>query len=103
MPRPFLALLLVFVTAGPAAAQPLQWVVIGPTSTSDKALFGKEHTPSCPTAWQVRPERLHGGRQEGSRLLVLDNGKLQITLVPTRGLGILDVRRGDLRLGWDSP
>src|SRR5581483_10273989 len=27
----------------------------------------------------------------------------QITLIPTRGLGILDVRQGGLRLGWDSP
>jgi hypothetical protein len=62
-----------------------------------------ELAPKCPVAWAVRLEVLHGGRQEGVRLLHIDNGKLKITLVPTRGLGILEVRSGDLRLGWDSP
>jgi hypothetical protein len=34
---------------------------------------------------------------------VIDNGRMTITLVPTRGMGILRVVMGDLRLGWDSP
>ncbi len=103
MPRSLLSLLVATLTAAPAAAQPLQWVLVGPNMTADKTLRSKDHTPKSPAAWEVRMERLHGGKQEGSRLLVLDNGKLQITLIPTRGLGILDVRMGGLRLGWDSP
>jgi hypothetical protein len=51
----------------------------------------------------VRKQRLHGGKQEGVDLIVIDNGRMQITLVPTRGMGILRVVIGDLRLGWDSP
>ncbi len=39
----------------------------------------------------------------GVDVIVLDNGKLQITVVPTRGLGILSVTMGNVRLGWDSP
>jgi hypothetical protein len=46
---------------------------------------------------------LHGGRQEGVDLIVLDNGRLRIRVVPTRGMSILDVTVGDVRLGWDSP
>ncbi|MCI0377330.1 MAG: aldose 1-epimerase family protein [Gemmataceae bacterium] len=63
----------------------------------------KTIAPDCPVSFSIRKEALSGGRQEGSELLILDNGKLQITLVPTRGLGILDVKLGEMRLGWDSP
>ena len=53
--------------------------------------------------WSVRRQRLHGGKQDGVDLIAIDNGRLTITLVPTRGMGILRVVSGDLRLGWDSP
>ena len=53
--------------------------------------------------WSVRRQRLHGGKQDGVDLIVIDNGRMTITLVPTRGMGILRVVSGDLRLGWDSP
>ena len=53
--------------------------------------------------WSVRRQRLHGGKQDGVDLVAIDNGELTITLVPTRGMGILHVVSGDLRLGWDSP
>ena len=46
---------------------------------------------------------LHGGKQEGVELITVDNGALQITVIPTRGLGVLRVVAGDVRLGWDSP
>ena len=36
-------------------------------------------------------------------LLTLDNGKLKITIIPTRGMGILDVKMDGIRLGWNSP
>jgi hypothetical protein len=60
-------------------------------------------TPDCPVAWSIRKFQLHGGKQEGVDLIVVDNGKLQINIIPTRGLGILRVTCGDVRLGWDSP
>ncbi len=53
--------------------------------------------------WSIRKTTLHGGKQEGVELITLDNGKLVLRLIPTRGMSILDVRRGGLRLGWDSP
>jgi galactose mutarotase-like enzyme len=53
--------------------------------------------------WSVRTTVLHGGKQEGVELITIDNGKLSITLIPTRGMSILEVRSGDMRLGWDSP
>ena len=53
--------------------------------------------------WSVRRQRLHGGKQDGVDLVVIDNGRMTITVVPTRGMGILHVVSGDLKLGWDSP
>lgn len=60
-------------------------------------------TPDCRVPWSIRKLTLHGGKQEGVELVVVKNGPLEIRVVPTRGMGILDVRMGDLRLGWDSP
>ena len=53
--------------------------------------------------WSVEKFTLHGGRQEGVDLLVVDNGRLKFTVIPTRGMGVLKVEMGDVRLGWDSP
>jgi hypothetical protein len=57
----------------------------------------------CADAWSVKKLTLHGGKQEGVDLIVVDNGCLQITLSPTRGMGVLRVEGRDVRLGWDSP
>lgn len=54
-------------------------------------------------AWSVRKMTLHGGRQEGVDVIVVDNGALTFTVIPTRGMGILDATCGDVRFGWDSP
>jgi hypothetical protein len=101
-----LALVVVLLFTWPGHAQER----ITPLISVAKNLQGKEVelrakdlTPACPVPWSVKMQVLHGGRQEGVRLVHLDNGKLKITLIPTRGLGILEVRAGDLRLGWDSP
>ncbi len=56
-------------------------------------------TPSC----SVRKYTLHGGKQEGVDLIEVDNGRLRFTVIPTRGMGVLRVEMGELRLGWDSP
>ena len=60
-------------------------------------------TPECPHKWSILKSTLRGGRQEGVELLVVDNGKMQITVCPTRGMGIINVVMGDLELKWDSP
>ncbi len=53
--------------------------------------------------WSVEKAILSGGKQDGVELIIIDNGNLKITVIPTRGMGILDIRKGDVRLGWDSP
>ena len=46
---------------------------------------------------------LSGGKQDGVELVTIDNGKLQITVIPTRGMSVYEVKQGDVRLGWNSP
>src|SRR5262249_43433773 len=55
------------------------------------------------TAWSVEKFTLHGGKQEGVDVIIVDNGKLKFSVVPTRGMGVLKVEMGAVRLGWDSP
>jgi hypothetical protein len=66
-------------------------------------ITGRDTGIASDISWSVRRQRLHGCKQDGVDLIVIDNGRLTITVVPTRGMGILRVVMGDLRLGWDSP
>src|SRR5206468_848907 len=38
--------------------------------------------------WSVRKYTLHGGKQEGVDVIVVNNGKLTFTVVPTRGMNL---------------
>ena len=53
--------------------------------------------------WSIHKYTLHGGKQEGVEIIAVDNGKVRLLIVPTRGMNVLRVESGDLRLGWDSP
>lgn len=46
---------------------------------------------------------LHGGKQEGVRVIDINNGTMTITIIPTRGMGIFKVKSDDITLGWQSP
>jgi hypothetical protein len=53
--------------------------------------------------WSVKKERLRGGRRDGVDLIVVDNGLLRFSIVPTRGMGLWKGWFQGNRLGWDSP
>ena len=53
--------------------------------------------------WAVRKSVLHGGKQEGVDLIEIDNGRLRLVIVPTRGMSVYEAVLNDVRLGWDSP
>lgn len=57
-----------------------------------------EHPP-----WRVTKHRLRGGRRDGIDLIVVDNGVLRFSVVPTRGMGLWNGSCAGDRLGWDSP
>jgi hypothetical protein len=53
--------------------------------------------------WHVRLRTCCGGRSEGVQVVELDNGAMTIDVLPTRGMGIWRVRRGEKTLGWQAP
>lgn len=53
--------------------------------------------------WKVTLEELRGGKQEGVHVVTIETEKLKIRVCPTRGMNVLDVVSGDVRLGWQSP
>lgn len=62
-----------------------------------------ELSPDCTFPWSIHKEILRGGKQEGVDIIRVDNGLLCFTLIPTRGMGLLNAHLNGLRLGWDSP
>ena len=72
----------------------------------------------APRNWQITSQELglkidksfsvglrimHGGRQEGVAIIDVDTGAMKISVVPTRGMNVLEAVAGNVRLGWDSP
>jgi hypothetical protein len=53
--------------------------------------------------WSVKKSTLHGGKQEGVDIINVHNGKLQFTVCPTRGMGLLLAEMDGVWLGWKSP
>lgn len=54
-------------------------------------------------AWRVTKHRSRGGRRDGVDLVVVENGVLRFSIVPTRGMGLWNGSCAGDRLGWDSP
>jgi hypothetical protein len=53
--------------------------------------------------FSVRMRTLHGGRQEGVCIVDIDTGAIRISVVPTRGMNVLEAVAGNVRMGWSSP
>src|SRR5262245_4797384 len=107
------SLLLLPLVAGSLCAQE-KWTTVplipgGPVPWKEQAMVrSRDFAPASPVEWKVTWNRLQGGKEEGVDLVNIDNGKLRITVIPTRGMGILSVDRSGkkpsaARFGWRSP
>ena len=104
MKKHILAGVVLALISGHVAAQ--TWVLTDADSSTEKGnwqinsaqlKFGGE-------PFSIEQKVLHGGKQEGSKVITLTskNG-LTILLSPTRGMDLLKVTGHGVRLGWDSP
>ena len=48
-------------------------------------------------------DRLHGARSEGVELLRVNTGPMEVTFVPSRGMGIWKIACDGIEIGWNSP
>ncbi|QEG33585.1 aldose 1-epimerase family protein [Bythopirellula goksoeyrii] len=54
--------------------------------------------------WRITQRTLHGGLSEGVDLIEINNGRMSLFVLPTRGMGIWKATIGDDQtLGWRSP
>lgn len=91
-----------FCLANPAMAW--EQVLIDPnTPAKNWQVTSEELGIQAERPFKVSMRTLHGGRQEGVSLIEIDNGVMRMTIVPNRGMNVLEAVAGDVRLGWDSP
>jgi len=77
------------------AADPLTDVQLGLVELTAAEL----ELPGC----TVRSKTLHGGLRDGVELLVIDNGRFRVAVLPQRGMGLWKAWLDDWPLGWNSP
>ncbi len=56
-----------------------------------------------PVRFAITKRTLHGGKQEGSTLIDIQTDAIDVTLIPTRGMSVLEASAADIELGWSSP
>lgn len=54
-------------------------------------------------AWSVSMRRLAGGLSDGVDVVTLDNGRLSLDILPTRGMGVWRGMMNGVPVKWDSP
>ncbi|MBO49158.1 MAG: DUF4432 domain-containing protein [Planctomycetaceae bacterium] len=69
----------------------------------DRFDIDDDDVKGTPEGWSVCKRTLRGGRREGVDVIEIDNGAVEITVIPSRGMGIWQVVSGDDRLGWRAP
>ena len=71
----------------------------------EEILLNAESNPefSENPGWSIRKTQLHGGVSEGVDLIELNNGALQISILPSRGMGVWKGCCQGIPLEWQSP
>lgn len=104
MKKRILAGIVMAVISGQAAAQ--SWLLTDAESGTEKGNWqvDSQQLKLSGERFSIQQKVLHGGKQEGSKVLTLtsQNG-LTIALSPSRGMDLLHVNGHGIRLGWDSP
>jgi len=95
---------LVVLVSGQAAAK--TWVLTSAEQGTDKGNWkiSSDELNIKDKPFSIEQKVLHGGKQEGSKILVITSQDgLTITLSPTRGMNLLHIEGFGSKMGWDSP
>ncbi|MBN1852479.1 MAG: aldose 1-epimerase family protein [Pirellulales bacterium] len=81
------------------------WTLTDTTQALDCDTFeiSAREIPGTGDRWSVVKQTLHGGLCEGVDTVEINNGRMQLVILPTRGMGVWQARIDDGVLGWRSP
>lgn len=65
--------------------------------------IGDAELPTRARGCRVVKHTMRCGLSDGVETIEIDNGKLSLVVLPTRGMGLWAMWLGDWRIGWDSP
>ena len=102
-PRAAGVLLFLMTVSGVSAIEPVSKTLISVEQNIRESNWEYKGETDGGAEFSIIKSTLHGGKQEGVDIVTIDNGRLKMIVVPTRGMSILGVSMGPLRLGWDSP
>jgi hypothetical protein len=69
----------------------------------DQLSVGPAEVGGPARGYSIVKRTLRGGLQEGVDVVEIDNGKMRIVVLPTRGMNLWRISHGDVQLGWNSP
>lgn len=104
MKKTFVLSALAVLISAPVMAK--TWVLTDAESGTDKGNWqiSSQELKASGDAFSIEQKVLHGGRQEGSKVITIrSKSGLTISLSPTRGMNLLKVEGFGSRMGWDSP
>ncbi|MCA9247167.1 MAG: aldose 1-epimerase family protein [Planctomycetales bacterium] len=65
--------------------------------------IGPSEVAGSPTNWSVKKQTLACGKSAGVESIEIDNGKICLVVIPTRGMNLWKATAGEKTLGWRSP
>lgn len=82
-----------------------RWTLIDEETAETECVseVSAQDVPGTPDRWRVVTRTLRTGLSQGVELIEIDNGRLRVAIVPTRGMGIWRAWADGLELGWKSP
>jgi len=81
-----------------------RWTLIGESAeASQDVRIASQDIGSTSSNWSITKRTLSDGLSRGVDLVEIDNGRLRMAIIPTRGMGVWKAWKGDLELGWKSP
>jgi len=81
------------------------WTIIDADKNHFDADFAAHGSlrPGMPDGWSIKHRVLRGGKSDGVSLIELNNGRMTLAVLPTRGMGIWRAWMDGKELGWRSP
>ncbi len=70
---------------------------------TDQLVLGPDDVAETPDGWRVVKQTLRGGLRDNVDVVAIQNGALQLVVVPTRGMGLWRGKCEHLEIGWQSP